>query len=714
MVLEGLEQSCACYNTYSYTYIYVSILIPHIQPEGVATSPNSPLSASYGSNRPLPASSHTTSSPSPSPTLSANTPTLSSQANLSPISLPPTHIHTKLSPTHPPPPFLLPFASQTTTSIGSSSGQRSYEHREHEPGETEDTGRYVCGWDECNMEFPNLSYLVAHLDRGHTATMVTYRCLWKDCQRERKPFDARYKLITHLRCHTGEKPYKCDVKDCNRSFSRLENLKLHVRTHTGEKPYACHYENCSKRFNNTSDRAKHMKTHITRKPYACKIPGCTKSYTDPSSMRKHVKFAHRIREGSSESSSNSSTGSRSPRKASSPSGISHSPHLASDQTSPVLHYPIPPLTKLPITTHTPSNRMSVIRHDTPSCLASRFLSPRTASTTVAPQLLQTPTASGPPLFPLPVIQIPSIGLHNSVTAHPAGLLPVMMQVQGTDQKVIVFVPSASVPHGPVTSFQDSLLQSHSVNTSRPSVLVSPSQSPSQITPTSTIHVPPASGSTAALQTSPQAVEYQVRMQVAHLQQQLLTKYEKEASSSATQLPILTSSSTQLPRALEVTRLTVPSPLKAEMAVPNIKDEAIPIGILPTPQEPASTPVVLQTATGQNLLLNTIQPPQIIHTSHGAQYVQPATGFVQLSQLPNLTSVNLAQTIAQPSSSQNLSNPQSKPSVSIKPLTVVTNPTQHLGFSGQTMVLPSGQVFSVVPSTTHVLMPPQTLPSDNRC
>ncbi len=154
----------------------------------------------------------------------------------------------------------------------------------------------VCLWDNCGREFPSLAVLVSHLDRDHTLTMVKFVCLWKECQRGLKPFDARYKLITHLRCHTGEKPYRCEVSHCARSFSRLENLKLHVRTHTGEKPYTCHYDGCNKRFNNTSDRAKHMKTHITRKPYACKYPGCGKSYTDPSSMRKHVKFAHKLRE----------------------------------------------------------------------------------------------------------------------------------------------------------------------------------------------------------------------------------------------------------------------------------------------------------------------------------------------------------------------------------------------------------------------------------
>lgn len=142
-------------------------------------------------------------------------------------------------------------------------------------------------------QFETLEQLAAHVTVAHAAasTAGLYYCLWEDCVRSERGFNARYKMLVHVRTHTKEKPHHCT--ECQKSFSRAENLKIHIRSHSGEKPYVCPVDGCNKAYSNSSDRFKHTRTHSTEKPYVCKFPSCSKRYTDPSSLRKHVKtFKH--------------------------------------------------------------------------------------------------------------------------------------------------------------------------------------------------------------------------------------------------------------------------------------------------------------------------------------------------------------------------------------------------------------------------------------
>ncbi|KAL5486664.1 hypothetical protein EMCRGX_G019175 [Ephydatia muelleri] len=150
----------------------------------------------------------------------------------------------------------------------------------------------VCLWNNCGKMFDEQDELVQHIEAHHIekGKVDVFTCQWQLCPRNKKPFNARYKLLIHMRIHSGEKPNKCTYAGCTKAFSRLENLKIHLRTHTGEKPYVCQYNGCNKSFSNSSDRSKHQKTHYDQKPYTCNFPGCNKRYTDPSSLRKHCKI----------------------------------------------------------------------------------------------------------------------------------------------------------------------------------------------------------------------------------------------------------------------------------------------------------------------------------------------------------------------------------------------------------------------------------------
>lgn len=154
---------------------------------------------------------------------------------------------------------------------------------------------HPCKWLNCCKNFILMEDLVSHVNESHIRVENShedYCCQWEGCSRNGKGFNARYKMLIHMRTHTGERPHKCMHDSCGKSFSRLENLKIHHRSHTGEKPYICPVSGCGKRYSNSSDRFKHTRTHYERKPYHCKIVGCGKQYTDPSSLRKHLKTRH--------------------------------------------------------------------------------------------------------------------------------------------------------------------------------------------------------------------------------------------------------------------------------------------------------------------------------------------------------------------------------------------------------------------------------------
>ena len=154
----------------------------------------------------------------------------------------------------------------------------------------------VCEWVgdfgvPCNANFATADELALHVSFAHinnTSTNPEYHCLWSNCARSSTAFKAKYKLVNHLRVHTGEKPFVCKYAGCGKTFGRSENLKIHTRMHTGEKPFKCQFEGCEKTFSNSSDRKKHAQIHMNG-VFECPLPGCERTYCHASSMRKHMK-----------------------------------------------------------------------------------------------------------------------------------------------------------------------------------------------------------------------------------------------------------------------------------------------------------------------------------------------------------------------------------------------------------------------------------------
>ena len=89
-------------------------------------------------------------------------------------------------------------------------------------------------------------------------------------------------LSSHMRKHTGEKPYQCNI--CERRFSHRNAMVMHQRTHTGERPYKC--TQCDKTFTQSSHRQSHMQAvHCEEYNYKCET--CGKAFKSSSYLKVH-------------------------------------------------------------------------------------------------------------------------------------------------------------------------------------------------------------------------------------------------------------------------------------------------------------------------------------------------------------------------------------------------------------------------------------------
>ena len=129
-------------------------------------------------------------------------------------------------------------------------------------------------FESTRLRLSELQLNLVHTDGGKLL-----KC--QDCD---KVFTVPSAFTAHIKSHAHSKN-RCDV--CGKVFTRSWLLKGHRRTHTGERPFPCPHKGCEKAFADKSNLRSHLMIHTTtHKNYTCKK--CGRAFAQKRYLHKHM------------------------------------------------------------------------------------------------------------------------------------------------------------------------------------------------------------------------------------------------------------------------------------------------------------------------------------------------------------------------------------------------------------------------------------------
>lgn len=148
-------------------------------------------------------------------------------------------------------------------------------------GEFRNVKRHSCL--QCDKSFKEKGALIKHQRSKHLGELFRHPCPY--CGK----MVAANTLKRHKLMHTGERPFKCIVPDCEKFFRSTSEVKRHVLYHhTTDRPYQC--DVCGKGFVRKCFLNAHAKIHSGEKPFVCHI--CGKAFPKLYSMQRHKNLVH--------------------------------------------------------------------------------------------------------------------------------------------------------------------------------------------------------------------------------------------------------------------------------------------------------------------------------------------------------------------------------------------------------------------------------------
>ena len=135
-------------------------------------------------------------------------------------------------------------------------------------------------------------YKTVHVNSDHKTSLKT---TIHQCEFCPKQYQRRSLLEIHIRNHTGERPFTCEI--CKAAFKNPSNYRRHCKTmhpngdfKTSVKStkYQCEY--CSNHYEKKYLLKNHTRKHTGERPFECEI--CQYSSSFASNYKRHVKRIH--------------------------------------------------------------------------------------------------------------------------------------------------------------------------------------------------------------------------------------------------------------------------------------------------------------------------------------------------------------------------------------------------------------------------------------